>query len=313
MDWGAFAGAGVGSCAVVLVGGIVSNLAFKRYWKKKSLLQERDVEIGPASDEGEKEEVRQKLRDAIESRDPENLRNGIEKAEALDMKEQVVTDARRVLKEEKDAVKKMLKDAVAARDPQGLRTGNAKGEALGMKDSELAEARRVLEEEKAATKQELQQAMEARDIDRLRAAIERGEALGLKPGDLVEPKKVLKELEKAEKEKKKKVKRVKTAEEAPVREEVMGREPTDPMEEVPDPPLALPHEGSRPASIIPSLRSFGFSLRSIASQMLWVDSCEVTIGCNGNITERTEYDERSRAGTEQMVIQEASPTRCAQI
>lgn len=207
MDWGAFAGAGVGSCAVVLVGGIVSNLAFKRYWKKKSLLQERDVEIGPASDEGEKEEVRQKLRDAIESRDPENLRNGIEKAEALDMKEQVVTDARRVLKEEKDAVKKMLKDAVAARDPQGLRTGIAKGEALGMKDSELAEARRVLEEEKAATKQELQQAMEARDIDRLRAAIERGEALGLKPGDLVEPKKVLKELEKAEKEKKKKVKR----------------------------------------------------------------------------------------------------------
>lgn len=271
------------------------------------------MEIGPASDEGEKEEVRQKLRDAIESRDPENLRNGIEKAEALDMKEQVVTDARRVLKEEKDAVKKMFKDAVAARDPQGLRTGIAKGEALGMKDSELAEARRVLEEEKAATKQELQQAMEARDIDRLRAAIERGEALGLKPGDLVEPKKVLKELEKAEKEKKKKVKRVKTAEEAPVREEVMGREPTDPMEEVPDPPLALPHEGSRPASIIPSLRSFGFSLRSIASQMLWVDSCEVTIGCNGNITERTEYDERSRAGTEQMVIQEASPTRCAQI
>eukprot|EP00435_Cladocopium_sp_Y103_P014033 s1198_g3.t1 len=309
MDWGAFAGAGVGSCAVVLIGGFVSNLAFKRYCKKKSLLQERDLEIGPPSNEGEKEEVRQKLRDAIESRDPENLRNGIEKAEALDMKEQVVTDARRVLKEEKDAVKKMLKDAVASRDPQGLRTGIAKGEALGMKDSELAEARRVLEEEKAATKQELQQAMEARDIDRLRAAIERGEALGLKPGDLVEPKKLLKELEK---EKKKKVKRVKSREEAPVREEVMGREPTDPMEEVPDPPLVLPHEGSRPNSIIPSLRSFGFSLRSIASQMLWVDSCEVTIGC-GSITERTEYDERSRAGTEQMVVQEASPNRLPQI
>ena len=41
----------------------------------------------------------------------------------------------------------------------------------------------------------------------------------------------------------------------------------------------------------------GFSIRSIASQLLWVDSCEVSVGC-GSITERTERtefeDERSR-------------------
>lgn len=305
MDWAAFAGASAASCAVVLIGGIISTLVFKRYFKKKSLLQSRDLESATEVNAEEKEEVRQKLRDAIDSRDPENLRTGIEKAEALDMKEQLVTDARRVLKEEKDAAKKMLKDAIASRDPQSLRTAIAKGEALRLKDAELEEARRVLEEEKAATKKELQDAMDASDITRLRAAIEKGEALGLKPGELVEAKKVLKDLEKAEKEKKKKKKKV----EVPVREEMMGREPTEPMEEVADPPLVLPHDGSRPNSIIPSLRSFGFSLRSIASQMLWVDSCEVTIGCGGitERTERTEYDEGNSPGT-QMVIQEASPT-----
>lgn len=34
---------------------LASSRYLRRYWKKKSLLQERDVEIGPASDEGEKE------------------------------------------------------------------------------------------------------------------------------------------------------------------------------------------------------------------------------------------------------------------
>eukprot|EP00913_Durusdinium_trenchii_P017136 g16116.t1 len=239
MDWGAFAGASVGGFVLVLIGGILSHYAFKRYWKKKALLRE-DVESPP--------------------------------------------------------------EAEVAR-----RTAIAKGEALRLKDEEgLGAARRVLEEEKVAARKELQDAIQAREIDRLRRAIARGLALQLKPGELVEAQRILKELEKEnhgdrdtnnkpldqEEKKKKKPKKVTTQQEEP-----LAREPTESMEEVAEPPLVvpvLPHEGSRPASIIPSLRSFGFSIRSIASQLLWVDSCEVTIGC-GSITERTEYDdERSR-------------------
>ncbi|CAK9069240.1 unnamed protein product [Durusdinium trenchii] len=224
MDWGAFAGASVGGFVLVLIGGILSHYAFKRYWKKKALLRE-DVESPPEVDDGEKEEVRQKLQAAIDSRDPEELRTGLERADALNMKEQVVTDARQVLKEEKDEAKKMLRDAVASRDPEGLRTAIAKGEALRLKDEEgLGAARRVLEEEKVAARKELQDAIQAREIDRLRRAIARGLALQLKPGELVEAQRILKELEKEEK-KKKKPKKVTTQQEEP-----LAREPTESME-----------------------------------------------------------------------------------
>ncbi|CAJ1339341.1 unnamed protein product [Effrenium voratum] len=110
----------------------------------------------------------------------------------------------------------------------------------------------------------------------------------------------------------KKKKKARTQEE-PRTEGALGSERTESLEEVPDPPPVLPVEGSRPEMIPPlrSARELSFSIRSLASNWLWIDSCELAIGCTGMGLER-EDTTRTLGHSEVMVASNpASPTNGA--
>ena len=150
-------------------------------------------------EESQKQQLRKRLADALESGDVEELRNTIEDAQGvLEAKE--LYSAQELLKklQRQVAARRGLVEAIESGDMSRLQKALEEAEDAGLGAADLAKARDMLDAEtrKLRARDALKSAVQSEDISRLRAAIDEGEKVKLSEEELAPARQKLATLEK---------------------------------------------------------------------------------------------------------------------